>query len=216
MRRVLLPALLSLAAACAPAAPGGAFVAGLLEPVSPRVAAEARRLGLAVAVHPPDGVPVEDAAVVLPSGGERLADHARLRFLAWRAAARGAPGVFFRLPGAPTGADLIDLAEEWQAVARLARELRLARDVMERGVPVRAPLRVPDGVDARAWRHQRRVYVLLVNVSSAPAVFDAKALAGRRGLFAPRAAAAEALPACAGGVCLAPEGVLWLEGRLRR
>jgi hypothetical protein len=98
----------------------------------------------------------------------------------------------------------------------LMRELRLARDLMERGESVRAPLHVPDGVDARAWRHERRVYVLLVNVSGASAAFDPKRLAGWRGLFEPRAAAVEALPGCAGKVCLAPESALWLEGRLRR
>jgi len=206
MRRLLLPMAL-LAAACAPK-PQRAFPVGLLGPLSARVAAEAGRLGLETAQTPPAG------AAEISAGGTETFDWARLRLLGARAAASGASGVYFRLPSVPSGRDALDYPEEWQAVARVARELVLMRPIMEGGETAAPPFAVPAGMESRAWGFEGRVYTLLVNPSAKPLRLDDGSLAGRRALFAVRADARQDLAVCGAGRCLPPGGVLWLEGRL--
>ncbi|UPT75208.1 MAG: oligosaccharide flippase family protein [Elusimicrobiota bacterium] len=147
MRRALL-ALAAAAAACAdgPAAP---FPVGILGPSSPRVAAEARRLGFDVADALPAGAASASAASPAARGGEMAADWAVLRLAAARAAAEGSRGFFVRLPAPPAGGDLLDLPEEWQAPARALRELKAMRSVLERGAAADVPFTAPAGVRAR-------------------------------------------------------------------
>ncbi len=202
MRPALFLALLLL-----PGAARAAFVVGLLEPVTPRVAARAASLGLASAAVAPRGADGESAGEI------RVDDWTRLRFLTARALARSREGVFFRLPGSPAGRDILDYPEEWQALSRVARELRAVRPVLDEGAPAAAPFSVP-GVEARAWSRSGRLYVLLVNVSGGPVPLDGAALSSWRALFEARSAPAENLLPCAAGLCLPAEGVLWLEGRL--
>lgn len=207
MRRVLAACL---ALSCALPARAG-FTAGVLEPVTAGVAAEARRLGLESAAAAPAGA-AEESAIAAPAekgGAERVADFARLRFLAWRAAARGASGVWFKLPAVDPAA----YPEEWQALARVARELAAARPVLDEGAPASAPFAVPAGVLARSWTRGGRRYALLVNDGAGPAALDAGALAEWRALFAARSDPRLVLPACGEASCLPPGGVLWLEGR---
>jgi hypothetical protein len=201
MRRAALLAA-ALAAACSPE-PRRTFSVGLVGPVAPRVAAEALRLGLAVSEGKPGGAVVEPAA-----------DWATLRFRAARGAASGADGVYFRLPNAPEGRDLLDYPEEWQAVVRAARELSAMRAVLERGMTVPPPFPVPGGLEARAWTYGGRRYVLLVNPSGAGAPLDAGALAPWRALFEVRSDPRQALKRCGSGLCLPAGAALWLEGRL--
>lgn len=201
MRRALAAVL--LAAACAAPAFAG-FSAGVLEPVSPRVAAEAERLGLAIASAAPAGAAVESG------GQERVADWSRLRFLLWRAAAQGASGAWFKLPAG----DLLDYPEEWQAVARVARELRSLRTIIDDGAAAPAPFAAPPGILVRSWTRSGRRYVLLVNVSASPLPIETELLEPWRALFSVRADARQILPGCGQSSCLPPEGVLWLEGRL--
>lgn len=203
MRRSL-PLALALLAACSPE-PRRGFTLGLSGPRTARLEAQARRLGLSVSI-PPEGLPVAPAA----DGEGRLESAARLRYLAARAAAEGRAGLFFELPDVPGGRDLLDYPEEWQALARVAREFAAMRHIIEAGEIRPAP--APVGALSAAWSYQGRHYQLLVNASSAPVVFESPGLRGRRALFSPRADAAEALPSCDGAPCLAPEGVLWLEG----
>jgi len=212
MRGLLLSFVVG-AAACS-AKPRRAFPIGVVGPVSPRVAAEARRLGLATAEAAPAGAAAIAAASPLEGGGESTLDWARLRLEGARAAAGGAGGVYFRLPSVPDGRDLLDFPEEWQAVARVARELVLMRPVVEGGESAALPFSVPAGLEGRAWMFEGRVYVLLVNPSGRLLPLDDGAFAGRRALFAVRSDARQDLPSCPGGHCLPPGGVLWLEGRL--
>lgn len=211
MRRVL-PLLVLLAAACSPRE--GGFLAGILEPSSVRVTVAARRVGLEVSAKPTAGAAVESAAQTGPDGAEHMADWARLRFLAARAATRGADGVYFRLPATPVERDILDYPEEWQALSRVALELRALRPALAAGAPASVPFAVPAEVSFRAWASRGRLYVVLVNGSSAPVRMDASLLDGWRALFEPRADPREAFVPCPGGTCLPPERVLWLEGRL--
>lgn len=183
------------------------FPVGLLEPVPARVAAEGRAIGL-VSGAAPIGAESQSA------GAEHAADWMELRFLAARAAVRGAAGIYFRLPPAPPGKNILDYPEEWQAFARVAREHTAIRPVIEQGQLVSVPFPPPPGIEARAWMREKRRYVLLVNVSGVPVALDESPLAGWRALFAARANPADGLSPCGERRCLPVEGVLWLEGRL--
>jgi hypothetical protein len=121
--------------------------------------------------------------------------------------------VYFRLPVTSAGQDLLDYPEEWQAVARLAREVAGARPIVESGSIEAVPFPVPAGVDIRAWALHGRRYVLLVNSSSTPVPLGGDLLEPWRALFEVRADARLLLPACGASYCLAPQRVLWLEGR---
>jgi hypothetical protein len=211
MRRTWLLVLLA-AAACSPRR--RAFPLGLVEPVTPRAAAAARAMGLLVAPQAPAGAATLSAAVALKGGGEITADFSRLRFLTGRALAEGATGLFLRLPATPAGRDYADYGEEGQAVERVFRELSSLRPALEGGVDAPAPFVVPPGVEARAWSFQGRLYLLLVNTATVASPVDPESLTGWRALFSVRSDARQALTPCGPGVCLAPQSVLWLEGRL--
>jgi hypothetical protein len=212
MRRAVLAALLA-AAACSPR-PRRAFPLGLLEPLSPGAAAEARSLGLEIAARAPQGAAEVPAAFPVKDGGEEVADLSRLRFLTARAIAEGSDGVFLRLPPAPAGRDLLEYFEEWQAVERVFRELLAVRPIMRGGAPAPAPFAVPAGIELRAWAFRGRRYVLIVNPSDGPLPIEERDLSPWRTLFAVRSNARESLVPCGPGACLPPEGILWLEGRL--
>ncbi len=189
-----------------------AFPVGLLGPVSPRVEAEAARLGFAIVETAPEGAASASAASPSATGGEIAADWTSLRLRAALAAADGSRGFFVRLPAPPAGRDLLDFPEDWQAPARALRELASMRPVIERGAAAEPPVAAP-GARSRAWRHRGRLYAVYVNDSTAPVPLDAAALDGFRALFEPRSSPREALERCGGGVCLPAGRVLWLEGR---
>jgi hypothetical protein len=212
MRAVLLAVL--WAAACSPE-PRRAFAVGLLEPVSPRLAAEARRLGVDLVAQAPPGAAVVSAALSVKGvSGEVAADWATLRFQTARAITSGAAGVFIRLPRTPAGHDLLEYVEEWQAVERVLRELLAVRPILRGGAPAPAPFAVPAGIELRAWTFHGRRYALLVNSSGISVPLETASLLPWRALFAVRSDARELLPPCGLNRCLPPEGVLWLEGRL--
>ncbi|MEQ1919911.1 MAG: hypothetical protein ABL955_11990 [Elusimicrobiota bacterium] len=215
MRRVALLAA-ALAAACSQE-PGRPFPVGFLSPVSPLAAAEAVRLGFVVSQAAPAGSATEAAGVPGAFGGasEVMADRETLRFLAARAVAKGAHGVFFRLPAAPDGRDLVDYPEEWQALIRVVREMTAMQPLLERGRLVAPPFAAAEGLAARAWIYRGRRYALLVNVSGTDAALESDALASWRVLYEVRSDARELLKPCGAMFCLPPHGVLWLEGRLR-
>jgi hypothetical protein len=192
-----------------------AFPVGFLEPVSPRVAGEARRAGLEIAAQAPADAAVVPASLPVKAGdGEVAADWATLRFLAARAIAGGSAGVFFRLPRTPIDHDLLEYPEEWQAVDRVSRELLAVQPIVRGGAPAPAPFAVPAGIELRAWTFHGRGYALLVNSSGGPLPLEEKTLAPWRALFAVRSDARQLLAPCGTARCLAPDGVLWLEGRL--
>jgi hypothetical protein len=144
-------------------------------------------------------------------GGEVAADWSSLRFLTARAIVEGSTGVFLRLPRTPPGHDVLEYIEEWQAVERVSRELRSMRPIMQGGLPAPDPFVVPAGIKLRVWTFRGRRYVLLVNSSGSSLKLDERSLASWRALFSVRSDPRQAL---AGGACLPPQGVLWLEGRL--
>lgn len=203
--RLLLAA--SLALACAPEK-AREFELGLIGPVGPATAAAARAEGLTIRESAPDGAEQASAGV------ERMDGFAALRLSVARAAVRGREGVFFVLPEPPQGKELTDFPEEWQALARAAREAGALRPIVEAGVEADLPFPLPDGAEGKAWRYQGRVYVLLVNDGLSAVAFEAERLKDWRALFEVRADAREALAPCPAGRCLSPGRALWLEGRL--
>ncbi len=212
--RGLLVAVVLAAAACSQR-PRNVFTVGLLGPVSLRMTAEAGRLGLTIADHAPQGTAVVLAATPLKNGsGEVMSDCATLRFLTARAIAEGSEGVFLRLPPTSADNDLLDYTEEWQAATRVVRELTSMRPILEGGDLAAVPFAVPEGIEHRAWTFHGRRYLLLVNASDAPLPLDEMDLTPYRALFAVRSDARQLLGTCGSARCLAPAGVLWLEGRL--
>lgn len=216
MRMILAAALLA-AAACAPEK-AREFELGLLGPVGPGVEAAARAAGMPIRETAPDGADALNAGVPFAGASrgteERLADWSRLRLLVAGAAVRGRAGVFFTLPRTKDGRELTAYPEEWQALSRVAREVAAMRPVLEGGIESAVPFAVPEGAEARAWRFQGRLYVLLVNDTGRSVPIDAGSLKPWRALFEVRADARDLVSACAAGRCLPAGRVLWLEGRL--
>lgn len=216
MRKALAAILLSCAAACAPEKARD-FELGLIGPVGPDVASAARAAGMPVREAVPDGADSAGAGVPVPGpagrGQERLADWSRLRLLVARAAVRGRAGVFFALPKAADGREVTSYPEEWQALARVARETAAIRPILEAGIETAVPFPVAEGGASRAWRYQGRVYVLLVS-GEAEVRLAPDDLKPWRSLFEVRADARDLLIPCGGGRCLPAGRVLWLEGRL--
>lgn len=212
MRKFFLVVL--LVAACAPE-PERAFDLGLIGPVGPGLEAAARAEGLVIAEAAPERADLHHAGVPVPtSSEERLADWSRLRLLVSLAAVRGREGVFFTLPKAAPGEELTNYPEEWQALARVARETAALRPILEAGLETPAPFPTPEGLAVRAWRYRGRLYLLLVNESGRPAPLAVDELKPWRALFEARADARELLVPCGAGRCLPGERALWLEGRL--
>lgn len=212
MRTFLAAAL--LLAACAPE-PQRAFELGLIGPAGPGVEAAARAEGLVVVAAVPERADLHHAGVPLPaSSEERMADWSRLRLLVSLAAVRGRAGVFFTLPKAAPGRELTNYPEEWQALARVARETAALRPILESGLEAPAPFPTPEGVAVRAWRYRGRLYLLLVNEAARPAPLAVDDLKPWRALFEARADARELLVPCGSGRCLPGERAIWLEGRL--
>jgi hypothetical protein len=191
-----------------PASAGG-FGIAVSGPLGVRDIAMSRRLGMTVAAEPPSGWTAESA-----EAKGAMAPRRRLRWLAARAVARGAPGIFFRLPPLPEGREFADFPEEWQALARVARELSLAGPILEDGRETPPPFAPGPGIEAKCWTRAGRRYLLLVNAGPGPVSLDETRLSGWRALFEARSDARELLTACPGGRCLAAEQALWLEGRL--
>jgi len=213
MRHCVLAAAL-LISACAPEK-AREFELGLIGPAGPGVSAAARAAGLTIRDAAPDRADLHHAGVPIPgSSEERLADWARLRLQVSLAAAHGRTGAYFTLPKAAPGRELADYPEEWQAFARLAREVDALRPILELGLETPVPFLAPEGVAVRAWRFRGRLYVLLVNESARPAPVAPDDLKPWRALFEVRADARDLLVACGGGRCLPGERALWLEGRL--
>lgn len=217
MKRLLAAALLALASACAPEKSRD-FELGLLAPVGPGVAVAARAAGMTVREAAPEGADAHSAAASFTGASgraeDRMADWSHLRLLVARAAAHGRAGLFFTLPKSAEGREATSYPEEWQALARVARETAALRPILESGVEAAVPFEVPQGVMARAWRFQGRLYVLLVNDRTLAVPMSEESLKPWRALFEVRADARDLLSACGGGRCLPAERVIWLEGRL--
>jgi len=171
-------------------------------------------MGLEITATPPPGSAEVSAEAPIKGGGEVMADWSGLRFLTARAVVEGASGVSLRLPPTPGDQDLLDYPEEWQALARVSRELLSMRPILEDGALEPAPFTVPGGIEVRAWAYQGRRYVLLVNSSGGPLRLEESDLAAYRALYAVRSDPRELLSSCRQGHCLASGGVLCLEGRL--
>lgn len=209
MRRFLAASLLAFSSACTPSKSRD-FELGLIGPVGPGVAAAARSAGMSIREAAPEGADTRSAGV------EHLADWSELRLHVALAAVEGRSGVYFTLPKTPEGREVTSYPEEWQALARVARETAAMRPILEGGVEAEPPLPVPGGARARAWRYQGRLYVLLVNGSADALAVDVGSLKPWRALFEARADARDLLVACAAGRCLPAERVIWLEGPLYR
>ncbi|MBI5625188.1 MAG: hypothetical protein HY924_15530 [Elusimicrobia bacterium] len=157
----------------------------------------------------------EDSAMDHRALATRFPTYEEIRFMSYSSIMAGAKGLFyFRLP-VPPSETLFDYPERWQAVARVTRELKLFKPVLEGGRPSPLPFPPnPDGPDAKAWNLQGRTFVVLANPRKASflKVPDEVMGAEWRPLFTLRREQKSLLKAIGKGFYLKPYQVLALEG----
>lgn len=144
----------------------------------------------------------------------RFPSHREIRFMSYLSVLHGARGIFFYRLTKPGPSTLFEYPEEYQAVARVARELRALQPVFEGGKPVPLPFGLTPGLEARAWRYRMRDYVLVLNRNKGtPAKMPGELLRKRwRPLFENRRFAKGLLSAKEDGGRLLPYDVMVLEG----
>lgn len=149
--------------------------------------------------------------------GLRFPDHAEIRFMSYLSVVHGATGLFY-FTLTKKEKTLFEYPELWQAVARVAREVRAIRPIFERGTRVALPFPPdPDGPEARAWHYRGREYVVILNrKGGAYQKMPEELLADRwRPLFEARRDPKELLKSMKGAHYLRPYQVMVLESRLR-
>lgn len=107
----------------------------------------------------------------------RFPTHAELRFMSLDAVVRGASGLFFfecQRRSSP-GQTLLDFPERWQAVARVAQELRTVKPWLEAGPGT--PLTYAS-LEGRRWRARKKDLVVLINRGTSPTRIPAEYLEG--------------------------------------
>jgi len=146
----------------------------------------------------------------------RFPTHHEIRFMSYDSIINGATGIFFYRLSKPGGRTLFDVPEEFQAVTRVVRELKSIKPILERGRPLPLPVKLEDeGLQAKAWRHRGRDFIILVNRSSVPRAVPDELLAPRwRPFFELRRDPREALLEHDDAWHLRPFQVLVLQSRL--
>jgi len=136
-----------------------------------------------------------------------------IRFMAYSVIVRGARGVFFFTLKKPGGRSLLEVPEEFQAVSRVALELRAMKDVFGRGRATPLPAQLPDGMEGRCWTSGFRSYLVLLNRrTKLPLPVPDELLGGGwRPLFEVRRDAKDLLRQSGGRFLLQPSQVLVLE-----
>lgn len=152
----------------------------------------------------------------------RFPSFEEIRFMSYLSVLHGARGLFFyrfNQVGDLQGKSLLDLPERWQALERVAREFSALRPVFLKGAPAHIPFRPnPDGLEARAWRHRGRDYLILLNRKKGfhQRVPDEVFREDWRPLFEPRRELRELLKPIGPNWFLPPYRVLVLESPRRR
>ncbi|MBI3289040.1 MAG: hypothetical protein HYZ74_05945 [Elusimicrobia bacterium] len=95
--------------------------------------------------------------------GLRFPTRAEIRFMSYVSVLHGARGLFY-FALTKKKKTLFDYPELWQAVSGVTREMRRMQPIFERGRGIPLPFAIPTGgLEAGAWRHRGRDYVVLVN-----------------------------------------------------
>lgn len=147
----------------------------------------------------------------------RFPDHAEIRLMSYLAVLHGARGLFFYTMKRGDGSSLLDWPELWQAVARVAREMRAMQPIWSENRRIPLPFEPnPDGVEAGGWRWRGRDYIVIANRHPDRLLKVPETLLRRRWrpLFEPRRDARELLHPAQGAFYLQPGRVLVFEGPL--
>lgn len=92
-----------------------------------------------------------------------------IRFMSYLAIIHGADGIFYFRLARPGPSTLIDHPNLWRRVSGTTLELSKLSPVLSKGRPAQLPfLSPPAGLDARAWSHGGRDYVIIANCKSNP------------------------------------------------
>ncbi len=94
----------------------------------------------------------------------RFPTHSEIRFMSYLSVLHGARGLFYFRFTTPGGRPLVDEPENWQAVARVAREMRSLKPMLAGGRLIKLPFPPnPDGPESRCWGHTGRDTCVLIN-----------------------------------------------------
>lgn len=152
----------------------------------------------------------------------RFPTYGEIRFMSYAAVLHGAKGLFyyrFNQVGAEQGKSLLDFPERWQALSRVASELRTLKPILREGRPAPIPFPPnPDGLDARMLRHGGRDFLILLNPKKGfyRRVPEAALGAAWRPLFEDRRDVRDLLKKIGDHWFLPPHRVLVLESASRR
>lgn len=94
--------------------------------------------------------------------GLRFPTQSEIRFMSYLSVLHGARGLFYFSLG-KKGKTLFDYPELWQSVASVAREMKSMQPVFGQGRLVQLPFQPVVNLEARAWRHRGRDYVVILN-----------------------------------------------------
>ncbi|MFH2204844.1 MAG: hypothetical protein ABIJ96_17150, partial [Elusimicrobiota bacterium] len=119
----------------------------------------------------------------------RFPSYDEIRFMSYLSIVHGAKGLFYFTLKKPGGRNLLeDFPEQWQALARVVREIKTLQPVLEKGegIPFPAPLNEM-GLEGKAWSYRGTSFAILVNRSTSPVALPGEFLdASWRPLFEAR------------------------------
>lgn len=148
----------------------------------------------------------------------RFPDHFEIRFMSYLAILHGARGLFYFTFRKPGGKTLLDYPEQWQALARVTREIKSLQPILEKGGLSPLPFPPdPDGVEARTWRYRGRDYCVILNRKGGmmQRVPDELLSGSWRPLFEPRRDPRDLLKKAGRAWYLRPYQVMVFESGLR-
>lgn len=93
----------------------------------------------------------------------RFPDFSEIRFMTYLSIIHGAEGIFYYTFAKPGELTLKDSPEQWQAVQRIAGELRELKPILERGKPAEIPFSLAPGLEGWARDFGGRRYVIVLN-----------------------------------------------------
>ena len=143
----------------------------------------------------------------------RFPSFSEIRLMTYLSLVHGADGLFYYTLHKRGGGDLMAWPEQWQALARVVREVAALRPALERGGSV-AVSETDPGVEAKSWRQLGRETVIVLNRTPISRAFPEAFLGPQwRPLFEARRDPRDLLLTSEKGPLLRPYQVLVLERR---
>lgn len=140
-----------------------------------------------------------------------------IRFMSYAAIVHNAKGIYYYTLSKPGGQTLFDVPEQFQALYRVASEMKAMQPILEQGKRVAPPFEIrATGLEAQGWHYRGRDYVIILNRRKDAMLRVPEELLDMkwRPLFETRRYTKELLTAAQGGWYLKPYQVMVFESRL--